>query len=94
MTVVLLPFVCFIHCIFGDCEDCDQEAGNIADKGNPLDDLEGLLPGVGDISGSDWVGMWHHIKVSVPASNEFDNHQGLLFEEGGRPVLPIRCISP
>ncbi len=87
ISVLLLPFVCLIDCIFSDCNDCGQEAQDIADDSFPIDDLEGLLPGIGDISGSDFVGMWHHIKVSVPASNEFDNHQGWLLEESG-PIGP------
>ena len=80
---ILLPFVFLADCIFGDCKDCDKDALNIADKINPVDDIEGLIPGVGDVSGDKWVGVWHHINVTSRGSNEYDDRQGELFEEAG-----------
>jgi hypothetical protein len=87
LLIVLLPFVCLFDCIFGDCEDCDSDAKNLADGANVLDEIEQLIPGIGDISGADWTGVWHHINLFPQASNEFDNHQGLLSEAafGGVP---------
>ncbi|MBC8165195.1 MAG: hypothetical protein H7Y20_04890, partial [Bryobacteraceae bacterium] len=86
---LLIPFVCLWEFLFGDASTCDVDAMNLADKANPLDDIEGLIPGVGDISGDMFVGMWHHIKMMGPgASNENDDRQGLLFEEAGPYGLP------
>ena len=56
---------------------------NVGHDLNPLDDLEGLIPGFGDITGGDYVGMWHHINMAPWASNEFDDRQGMLLEDGG-----------
>lgn len=86
--VLILPFVCLFDCIFGDCEACDEDAEDLADDANPNDDLEGLIPGVGDISGPDFVGMWHHINVQPSASNEFDDRQGLRFDEAEFDGVP------
>ena len=67
----------------GDPGSCWADATDAADTLNPLDEVEGLLPGIGDISGDITVGMWHHIQVLNGGSNEYDDHQGLLFSEAG-----------
>ncbi|AMY08556.1 hypothetical protein LuPra_01759 [Luteitalea pratensis] len=87
LTVLLIPFVCLIDCIFGGCSGCAGGASDLADGANPLDEIDALIPGIGDISGTDWTGVWHHINLFPQASNEFDNHQGLLSEAafGGVP---------
>jgi hypothetical protein len=79
---VLFPFVC-IWSLFQGNFDCLGATADAADEANKMDDLNGLIPGVGDISGEDYVGVWHHIKVLGTASNEFDNDQGLLMDEAG-----------
>ncbi|MBA2306323.1 MAG: hypothetical protein H0W08_27345 [Acidobacteria bacterium] len=87
LAILLIPFVCLVECIFGGCGGCAGDASDLADGANPLDEIDGLIPGIGDISGTDWTGVWHHINLFPQASNEFDNHQGLLSEEafGGVP---------
>jgi hypothetical protein len=84
---LLIPFVCLVECIFGGCDGCGSDAEDLADGANPLDEIESLIPGIGDISGTDWTGVWHHINLFPQAANEFDNHQGLLSEAafGGVP---------
>lgn len=83
LAILLLPFVCAFDCIFGDCNDCDRDAKKLADDINPTDEIEGWIPGIGDLSGADWVGLWHHINMNDTASNEFDDRQGEFFEEAG-----------
>jgi len=87
LAALLIPFVCLVECIFGGCDGCDTDAKNLGDDANVLDDIEELIPGIGDISGTDWTGVWHHINLFPVATNEFDNHQGLLTEAafGGAP---------
>jgi hypothetical protein len=87
LGILLVPFVCLVECIFGGCDGCSSDAKDLADGANPLDEIESLIPGIGDISGTDWTGVWHHINMSPQAANEYDNHQGLLTEAafGGVP---------
>lgn len=87
LTILLIPFVCLIDCIFGGCSGCAGGASDLADGANPLDEIDAMIPGIGDISGTDWTGVWHHINLFPQASNDYDNHQGLLSEAafGGIP---------
>ncbi|MEZ5401394.1 MAG: hypothetical protein R2729_17115 [Bryobacteraceae bacterium] len=82
LGALFAPFVCIGALLSGD-GDC---AGAVKDSGewlNLVDDLNGMLPGFGDWSGDDYTGVWHHIKMAGPASNDYDDHQGLLIEEAG-----------
>jgi hypothetical protein len=86
ITMLLLPFVCLADCNFGDCDQCDKDAADIADSAFPLDELEGLIPGFGDFSRDDWVGLWHHIQIGA-GSHDYDDRQGWFLEEPGPPGL-------
>src|SRR5262245_40621284 len=83
LELVLVPIVCFFKCIFGGCGSCADDAKAAADALNPTEEIEGWLPGIGDVSGDKYVGMWHHLNMNGGASNEFDDHQGELFDEAG-----------
>jgi hypothetical protein len=83
LAAILIPFVCAWDCIFDSCHDCDKHAKDIADSANPLDDLSGLIPGIGDESGEDYVGVWHFINMNPGTSNDYDDKQGELWEEAG-----------
>lgn len=85
---LLIPFVCAWDCVFNSCDDCDKDAKDIADNANPIDDVIGLIPGVGDTSGEDYVGVWHFINMNPGRSNEYDDHEGELWEEGGPNGVP------
>jgi hypothetical protein len=87
LAVLLAPVVCLVDLFSGDPAGCLGKSVDIADKANPIDDLEGMIPGVGNISGADFVGMWHHIKIMGPATNEFDDHQGLSLDAAGPTPL-------
>jgi hypothetical protein len=91
--VILVPVICLFECIFGGCSKCKSDARKAADTINPVDEVEGWIPGVGDISGNDWVGLWHHINMNDGASNEFDAHQGELFEEAGPPGMGMDPVD-
>lgn len=88
LAALALPLVCLADCIFGDCSACDDDARDLADAANPMDDVGGLVPGLGDISTADYVGVWHHINMNPGASNEYDDRQGLLFEDAGPDMVP------
>jgi hypothetical protein len=88
LTVLLVPVVCAIDCIFSSCDDCDKDARKIANDVDIGDEIDGWIPGIGDISNGDYVGVWHFIDMKAGASNEFDAHQGKLFDEAGVPGLP------
>ena len=91
--VILVPVICLFECIFGGCSKCKSDARKAADTINPVDEIEGWIPGVGDISGNDWVGLWHHINMNDGASNEFDAHQGEFFEEAGPPGMGMDPVD-
>lgn len=88
LGAILLPFVCAWDCIFNGCNDCDKDAKDIADAANPLDDLGGLIPGLGDESGDDYVGVWHFLNMNPGTSNWYDDKEGELWDEAGPGRVP------
>ena len=88
IAALLAPLVCLFEAIGGHPESCWQDAKDAGKTINVVDDVEGLLPGFGNITGGMWTGFWHHIKVTGSASNDFDDHQGLLVEEAGPLPVP------
>jgi hypothetical protein len=93
LGLVLVPIVCFFECIFGGCGSCGDDAEKAADTLNPTEEIDGWIPGIGDISGDKYVGMWHHLNMNPGASNEFDDHQGELFEEAGPPGMGMDPVD-
>lgn len=89
VTVLIVPVVCVIDLIFGDGKDCDKDARKIANDVDVGEEIDGWIPGIGDISNGDYVGIWHFIDMNPGASNEFDEHQGKLFDEAGVPGEPM-----
>jgi hypothetical protein len=94
LGALLLPIVCGLNCLFDDCDGCDEDAKDIADAVNVLDDTSGWLPGTPgiDISGADWTGVWHHINMTPRATNQYDDRQGEFFEEAG-PDFPPDAVD-
>lgn len=89
-ALALLPIFALLMCLAdllgfdgvecGDSLDAATEAG----KAVPVpSDLEGMIPGVGDIEGGDYTTLWHFINMTPGVSNEFDDRQGLFYEEAG-----------
>lgn len=92
-AVLLVPIVCVIDFIFGDGKDCDKDAKKIANDVDIGEEIDGWIPGIGDISNGDYVGLWHFIDMHPGASNEFDAHQGKLFDEAGVPGEPMDPVE-
>jgi hypothetical protein len=86
--VLLLPFVCAWDCLMGSCGSCGADARDLAKGIDPVGQLEGLIPGVFDVSGLDYVGMWHFINMRPGARATNDNHPGLLYEQAGPIGVP------
>lgn len=83
VAALVLPLVCAWDCIFNSCDKCSGHARDFARDSDPVQNLDGLIPGVGDIHGDTFIGQGHHINMEPSCSNEFDDHQGLLTEEAG-----------
>lgn len=91
LLIALVPFVCIANCLFGafgDCSDCVDQAKQAAADGNPINNIESLLPGFGDFSGSTYTGLWHFINMRPGASNYYDDRQGMLYEQAGPLGVP------
>lgn len=91
LLLALVPFICLGNCLFGafgDCDDCIDQAKQAAQDGNPINNIESLLPGFGDFTGSTYTGLWHFINQRPGASNYYDDRQGMLYEEAGPFGVP------
>jgi hypothetical protein len=75
----IAPLICLVNLLQGDL-DCWEDAKKAGKDLNQFDNLEGLLPGIGDISGANWVGMWHYVQMSGQ-TNDFDDRPGHLLDE-------------
>lgn len=93
LSIPLIPLFCLFECIFGDCDNCDQNARDFADEINPTDELIGLLPGFGDKSGLDYVGVWHFIGMQGGSPTTFDDRSGYLMEKGGPNGQPDPLVT-
>lgn len=82
---LLIPFVCLANLIFGDGCDID-DSFDLVQRINPVTLIEGTLPGVGDVRGPDYVGLWHFIDVGA-TSNRYNDVRGLFYEQAG-PSYP------
>ncbi|MBK7859751.1 MAG: hypothetical protein IPJ65_14245 [Archangiaceae bacterium] len=91
LGILLLPAVCFIDCVFGlfgSCDACVETAKQLSEGTNPVKNLEELMPGFGDWTGPTYTGLWHFINVRGGVSNEYDDRQGMLYEEAGPFGVP------
>lgn len=92
--LLLVPFICAADCVGsllglgGDCDECVKHAKQIANQAPTSSDLAGLVPGIGDVSGEDYTGLWHFINLTPGVSNLYDDHQGILYEEAGPNRTP------
>lgn len=88
LAIALVPIVCLVEWLFGD-GDCLDDAKKLADDMNPTEEIDSWIPGFGDISDENYVGLWHFIDMNDGASNDFDPRQGKLFDEAGVPGEPM-----
>jgi hypothetical protein len=93
LAIPLIPLFCLFECIFGDCDDCASDARDFADAVNPTDELLGLVPGIFDIKGLDYVGVWHFIGMHPGAPNIFDDRGGYQMESGGPSGQPDAMVT-
>ena len=93
LTIALIPIVCAVDWLFGDGDDCVKNSRKIADDVNVTEEVDSWIPGVGDQSGDDWVGVWHFVDMKPGASNDFDARQGKLFDEAGVPGEPMDPVE-
>lgn len=92
LAVALVPIVCLVDWLFGD-GDCLKDAKKLADDANPTEEIDSWIPGIGDQSGEDWVGVWHFVDMNPGASNDYDARQGKLFDEAGVPDEPMDPVE-
>jgi len=82
---ILLPFVCLYEAIFGGgCHAGDSFA--LSQKYNPVDFVQGLIPGVGDTRGATYTGLWHFEAVNA-SINRFNDTRGMWYPGAG-PSYP------
>jgi len=93
--IILIPFICAGLCIgdlFGlsDCDDCLDKAKEFGNKVPTPSDLKNLIPGFGDDTSEEYVGLWHFINMSDSPviDNDYDDHQGILYERAGPFGVP------
>lgn len=76
-----LPFKCVWDAIFGD--GCDVGSSfDMAKKYNPVEYVDGWIPGVGEVRQGDAATMWHFIHVDGDGAH-YNDTRGLLYEEAG-----------
>jgi len=108
LGTVWITVKCFTSCaasaltagIVGDCKKCLDDAIKEAKSASHdvVTEIDGLAPGFGDITGSLYVGMGHHVNVSQAANsivsdlkgnyNHYDDQPGMLTENAGPNGLP------
>ncbi len=87
LGAVLVPFVCAWSLISG--ENCLDESFRLADDLNPIDYLKGIVPGFRiDEASEEGRSLWHFINVQAGVANEYDDVQGMLYEEAGPNRVP------
>ncbi len=82
---LLVPFVCLGELVFSG-KSCVQDSFDLATRADPVTYVAGLLPGVGSISGEDFVGVWHFIDTGATV-NRYNDVRGMFYENGG-PSYP------
>ena len=93
ISIPLIPLFCLFECIFGGCDDCARDARDFADSVNPTDEIIGLIPGFGDISGLPYVGVWHFMGMQPGADPRFDDPSGYAMDNGGPFGKPDAMVT-
>jgi len=91
----LIPIVCGTSCLLdvvglggGACKKCLKASQELGNKTPTPTDVQGFIPGGGDHTSDDYTGMWHFINMNSGLSNEFDDRQGLYYDEAGLDRIP------
>lgn len=97
VAIALAPIVCVGSCLFSlisghssACDSCISTANDLAKKVPEPSDIDNLVPGIGDVKSDQFVGLWHFINMAPAAriDNEYDDHQGMLYEQAGPSQVP------
>jgi hypothetical protein len=83
LAVYLAPFLCAWDYLTGNDENCWRHAKEIGHDVDPVENLEGLLPGVFDSNDQQYTGMWHHINLGSNLSNDYDDIEGFYLPDAG-----------
>src|SRR5687768_2262778 len=83
---LLLPFVCVYNAVFGDGCDFD-DSYDLARQYNPVDYIQGWIPGIGNIQESDYTTLWHFLHVDDPFP-EYNDVRGMRHERAGPSMVP------
>jgi hypothetical protein len=79
---MLLPFVCLWDLFTG--KSCDfSQAKDLATEVDPIDVVEGLIPGFFTHTSYDYVGLWHFVDVASPNPGSFNPTPGMLYTNAG-----------
>jgi hypothetical protein len=82
---IILPFYCLFKLISdGECDTDEPYA--LADQVNPVDFIDGFIPGFGDIRSDAYTGLWHFIDIDRPG--EFNNISGMHYTTAGPQRRP------
>jgi hypothetical protein len=84
---VALPYVCIYEAVFGDGCDID-DSFELARSINVVDYLQGWIPGVGDVRGLLFNGIWHFIDTDAIV-NRFNTPRGTWLPEAGPVVFGV-----
>lgn len=87
---ILLPFYCIVEFLSnGTCDS--SEIYKIVDEYNPIQYVDGWLPGIGDARSSMFTGVWHF--ENVFENGDFNNVQGLYYPEAGPDLDGPGCFD-
>lgn len=78
---VVVPFYCASQWLQG--KSCNlHKPYQLADSVNPVDFIDGFVPGYGDIRGDDYTGLWHFIHVDT-GRGDYNNFPGMYYPHAG-----------
>ncbi len=76
--LILLPFACLYEAIWGD--GCDwKDGGDAARSVNPVEWITGMIPGAGNIKGTDYTGLWHFIHMESITKGDYNDNPGMHY---------------
>lgn len=62
---------------------CSRDAFDLSRKVNPVEYLQGLIPGIGRYTNEDFGGLFHFVDVEANLYNRYNDPRGLFYENAG-----------
>lgn len=81
----LLPLICLGNLLFGDGCNLD-DSYDLARRANLVDLITGIMPGFGDSTSDDFVGLWHFIDVD--GHGDYNDIRGMHYTGAGPGGIP------